>query len=364
HPERQGRYQSDEQGTFRSPRPPHGQQHLVLSNPDWLQEEIPVVVPLDRPLTITLRDFFVTLFFVSLGLKVPRPTGELVGYTLAVAGFVLASRLLTVFPVLYAMKQGVRVGVLTSINLAQVSEFSLILVSLGVAAGHIASDTASIIVMAMVLTSTLSTYTIPYNHGLYRWLETPLGWLGFRDRFASPDEAHAPGGDGEHGAKIMLLGFYRNASSFLEELEAREPEMLKEVLVLDFNPNVHRELRRRGIACIYADISQMALLREAGITKAEWVLSTVPDSVLVGITNLTLVRQVRRLAPDARIVATAETVASALQMYAAGADYVLAPRLASADALFEALEHDKAGSLETLREQHISALKRRHEVVS
>ncbi len=313
---------------------------------------------------LTLRDFFVTLFFVSLGLQVPRPTGELVGYTLAVAGFVLASRLLTVFPALYAMRQGVRVSVLTSINLAQVSEFSLILVALGAAAGHIARDTASIIVLAMVLTSTLSTYTIPYSHRLYRWLETPLSWLGFRDRFASPHEAGGSDEGGEQGARLILLGFHRNASSFLEELEEREPEVLKEVLVLDFNPNVHRELRKRGIACIYADVSQMALLREAGIARAEWVLSTVPDSVLVGITNLALVKQVRRLAPESRIVATAETVASALQMYAAGADYVLAPRLASAEALFEALEHDKAGSLGTLREQHISALKRRHEVVS
>ena len=91
----------------------------------------------------SLRDFFITLFFVALGMTIPLPTGAVVGLALVVVAFTLASRLLTVFPPLYAMRQGLRASLLPAINLAQISEFSLVLIQVGVQSGQTTPQVAS-----------------------------------------------------------------------------------------------------------------------------------------------------------------------------------------------------------------------------
>ena len=54
----------------------------------------------------SLRDFFITLFFVALGMMIPLPTPSVLGLALLLVAFTLASRLLTVFPPLYADAAG------------------------------------------------------------------------------------------------------------------------------------------------------------------------------------------------------------------------------------------------------------------
>ena len=91
----------------------------------------------------TLRDFFITLFFVALGMTIPVPNGSVIGLALVIAAFTVASRLVTTFIPLYVMKQGLRASLLPSLNLAQISEFSLVVIQTGVVAGHVQTQTAS-----------------------------------------------------------------------------------------------------------------------------------------------------------------------------------------------------------------------------
>jgi Kef-type K+ transport system membrane component KefB/voltage-gated potassium channel Kch len=313
----------------------------------------------------SLRDFFVTLFFVAVGLQVPMPTPLLAGYAAVAVGFVLGSRLLTVLPFLYLMRQGVRTGLLTSINLAQVDEFALILVAVGVTDGHIGRDTASVVILAMIVTTGLAPYMMQHGHRLCRWAEAALDWVGVRDRPRVPDTPLGlPARHEGPGRGIVLLGFYHSASSFVETLGTTHPQLLRDLLVIDANPDVYRELTRRHIRCIYGDVAQGGLLDSAGVGEARLVLCTIPDHMLEGIDSLELVRQVRRLAPRAEIVATAETIPTALQMYQAGADYVLLPRLTSAERLVEVVADGLAVGLSALRQEQLSLLHERREVIS
>ena len=84
----------------------------------------------------SLRDFFITLFFVALGMTIPLPTSSVLGLALILVAFTWISRFVTVVPALYAMRQGLRASLLPAINLAQISEFSLVLVQIGVQSGH------------------------------------------------------------------------------------------------------------------------------------------------------------------------------------------------------------------------------------
>jgi len=89
---------------------------------------------------INIRDFFVTLFFVALGMKIPQPTLTIVTAAVGMSLFVLVSRLLAVFPVLYLLGNGLRPSLISSINLAQMSEFSLVIASLGLTLKHISPE--------------------------------------------------------------------------------------------------------------------------------------------------------------------------------------------------------------------------------
>ncbi len=117
---------------------------------------------------VNIRDFFVTLFFVSLGMRIPNPLDDvsLLIMALAASGFLVASRFAVIFPVLYSLKNGLRVSLLTPVNLSQISEFSLVIVSLGLAAGHISQATMSVVIFIFVITSALSTYMIKYNDAI------------------------------------------------------------------------------------------------------------------------------------------------------------------------------------------------------
>jgi voltage-gated potassium channel Kch len=114
---------------------------------------------------------------------------------------------------------------------------------------------------------------------------------------------------------------------------------------------------------IYGDISHADTLVHAGIGKAELIILSVPDSLLVGANNEKLVRHVRSLNPTARIVATADLLADVGDLYAAGADYVAVTRISDARELFSAIEAADARLLEDKRAEMDAELATRREVL-
>lgn len=311
-----------------------------------------------------LRDFFVTLFFVGLGMKIPVPTGSLVAAGAGYAVFVVVSRLATTVTPLHRMRQGLRTSLLPAINLCQISEFSLVVLELGAKSGHIRPDTAGMASLAFVMLAVGSTFGMTRSDGIVRWVIPRLKKRGVADldTLTRTEQEQAAHGHG-HGTKILLLGFFRTASSLLTELERHAPDLLPHVGVVDFNPEVHAELRRRGVRVIYGDISQRDTLVHAGLEAAEVLVCTIPDSLLKGITNAKLVRQLRELNPSARIIAPAETLPGVPVLYAAGADYVTVARIAEAADLCDAVRAAEEDLLESKRAAQVPLLEGRREVL-
>ncbi|MGY3604691.1 MULTISPECIES: cation:proton antiporter domain-containing protein [unclassified Bradyrhizobium] len=312
----------------------------------------------------TLRDFFITLFFVALGMTIPVPGLSVIGLALVIAAFTVVSRLVTTFTPLYLMKQGLRASLLPAINLAQISEFSLVVIQTGVAAGHISTATSSAASFAFVVLAVLSTFAITRSGEITRSLIGPLKRIGLRDL----DQAHpveADGPEGGHGAprRIVILGFFRAASALLSQIERQNEALLEQISVIDFNPLVFRTLKDRGLQVIYGDISNVDTLVHAGIGKAEIIILSVPDSLLVGANNEKLVRHVRSLNPTAKIVATADFLADVNDLYAAGADYVTVTRISDASELFSVIEAADAGLLAEKRAEMDVQLAERREVL-
>lgn len=311
----------------------------------------------------TLRDFFITLFFVALGMTIPIPNSSTIWLALVIAAFTVVSRVLTTFLPLYFMKQGLRASLLPALNLAQISEFSLVIIQTGIIAGHITPETSSAASFAFVILAVLSTFVIMRSDPITRWAIGPLKRIGFRDldHSQAADAEH----DSGHGAarRIVILGFFRAASALLSEIEQQNKSLLEQISVVDFNPNVFRTLTARGIHVIYGDISNIDTLMHAGVGKAEIIILSVPDSLLKGANNEKLVRHVRSMNPDAKIVSTADMLADVNDLYAAGADYVTVTRVTDAAELYKVIEAVDNGLIEDKRAEMDLLLSERREVL-
>jgi Kef-type K+ transport system membrane component KefB len=314
---------------------------------------------------ISLRDFFVTLFFVAIGMQIPLPTGSLVGWVLVFAAFVVITRIATTFTPLYLMRQGLRTSIVPALNLCQVSEFSLVVLAIGAQAGHLANPaTGGIVALAFTLLAVVSTFGMAKSDRLVRALIPWLKKHGLRDLDHPPDAADALGGTGDHRARIVFVGFFRAASSLLEELQRHAPELIAEIAVVDFSPVARDGLLERHVPVIYGDVSHRETLVHAGVDKAEVLISSVPDSLLKGTTNERLVRLLREVNPTAKIIATADVLAGAAQLLDAGADYVTVPRLRQAGDLFEAVRAAREGLLDEKRAALREILRDRREVLA
>jgi Kef-type K+ transport system membrane component KefB len=307
----------------------------------------------------SLRDFFVTLFFVGLGMEIPVPTWGYALWTVFLCLFLFASRLATVFPVLYTMRQGYRVSLLPTINLCQMSELSLVLLALGKASGDVSENTIGIAAFAFAFLAVGSTYAILRSDGLLRQAVPWFNKMELQDLdqtvfLAASDEKHK---------RICLLGFSWTASSLVEEIQREQPALISEMTVVDFNPLVHERLRQRGVRAVYGDITQRDVLLHAGLASAEIIICSLPNTVLRGASNLKMLRQVHELNPSAHIIVHAELLSDIPALYDAGASYVSAPRLLEAADLLHAIDAAEKKLLEEKRTAQLGQLDARTEVI-
>ena len=307
----------------------------------------------------SLRDFFVTLFFVSLGMAIPMPTWSYLLWTIFFCLFLIGSRLATVFPVLYTLRQGYRVSLLPAINLCQMSELSLVLLTLGVKSGDVSENIRGIAAFSFAFLAVGSTYAILKNDQLLR---QALPWFNRMDLHDLDQTSFLTTG-GEKCKRIGLLGFSWTASSLIEEIQREQPALLAEITVVDFNPLVHSRLRQRGVRAIYGDITQRDVLLHAGLGESEIIICSLPNTVLRGANNLKMLRQVRELNPTAHIVVHAELLADVPALYAAGASYVSAPRLLEATDLLNVIEAAEKKLIEEKRTTQSERLEARNEVI-
>jgi Kef-type K+ transport system membrane component KefB len=310
----------------------------------------------------SIRDFFVTLFFVTLGMQIPIPSVHVLLIAAAAAAFLILSRSVVV-PILYFAGLGQRASILPAVNLANISEFSIVIASLGLARGHIDSSVVTVVILTFAATSIASTYLIGDSARVYRILHRLLRLLHL------PDIDRPDAGTQHPHADVVFLGFFRDASSVLHEFEHHGPKrgrhrLVDRMLVIDFNPHVIGELRRRSIPCVYGDISHLDTLVHAHVEGARLVISTITDDVLRGTNNARLFAESKQVWPTAAVILTSEHVVQALDFYAAGVDYVYVPRMSSAHDLARIIQSGLTHGFTQIREEAIAKLRRRDEVLA
>jgi Kef-type K+ transport system membrane component KefB len=286
-----------------------------------------------------VKDFFVTLFFVGLGMSIPMPNGAdvlLLAAILAVLAIVL--RLLVFFPLLYFTGLDRRNSMVTSVRLAQISEFSLVIGFLGTQIGHISDELNSAIIFAFVLTALITPALFYKADWIHDKLTNVLEMIGFK----APPIVET---DDDKSYSLALLGFHRITSSLLHEIGNKQPELLKKTLVVDFNVNIHASIEALGPKAQYGDLCNEETLIHAGVNKAKVIVCTIPDDILKGTTNEQIVKMAKHINPDAIIIANAIELKGCKALYDAGADFVFLQRVEAARAVEQAIGQALSGNI-------------------
>lgn len=293
-----------------------------------------------------LRDFFVTLFFVALGMSIPIPDGAQVlvlAFTLAIVA--VALRFLVFGPVFYFAGLDRNNTLDASTKLAQISEFCLVIAYLGVKAGHIDPAIGSVIIFAFVITALATPFLFSLSTTLPLRVDAWLSSLGLADPHA---RTKAETDDHPHPT-LVVLGFHRVAAALIQDVGRQHPELLPKTLVVDINVQTHPIIKRQGVKVVYGSAGSRETLMHAGIEHAQLVIATIPDELLRGTSNVAIVKAVRGLAKDVPLFACASRAGDVEALYAAGASYVYMPSSETANGVFGAGMAALSGQLDSYR---------------
>ncbi len=295
--------------------------------------------------TKSLRDFFTTIFFVTLGMQLTLTGFTLyAGPMLLLSAFVLAGNPLIVITIMSMLGFKARPSFLTGITIAQISEFSLVMSIMGVHAGIISPAINSMIAMIALITFTVSSYMISYDHDVYQFFKKaikPFEKLNRRKLvYGSLPKRHH---------QVVLCGANRIGHSILNTLK----DMGKSVLVVDFNPDTIKRLNKEKVHAVYGDIGDAELLNAVKLHKAQIIISTIQNKE----DTLLLLNKARRTNKKAHLIVTAFDSDEALEFYARGADYVLIPHLVGGDHMSTLLAQNlNKQALTKLRADHVGRL--------
>jgi len=296
----------------------------------------------------SLRDFFLIMFFVALGTQISFNLDHNLLPIIIFSIFVLLVQPIIVMAILGYLGYRKRTSFLAGISIAQVSEFSLVLLGTGLVLGHIGPEIVSIITIVGVITITISTYFITFADKLYNLLRKPLSIFERKEIIENYTPVELKIGD-----HIVLVGCHLMGSQIAETLSS----LKKKFLVVDFDPDVICNLNNRKIPCIYGDIEDLDVIEKVELSKASMVISTVPNLR----DNLLVIHRAKKLNPKIKVIVATDEAKEAFDLYKAGADYVILPYILGGEhssLIIQKIEKGE-GYLKSLRESHIKDLKRR-----
>ncbi|MCL4405481.1 MAG: cation:proton antiporter [Patescibacteria group bacterium] len=292
-----------------------------------------------------LRDFFVMVFFFGLGTKMVISAGAIALKPLIIfVLFVMVFDPLIVYIIMTVLGYRSRTSFMAGITMSQISEFSLVLVTLGAELGHITAAEGSLVIIVGVITMFCSSYLISYSDKLYELLK-PVLKLTER-KMARPEETTPQEKFMNH---VILIGAHRMGRTILRALESSGGR----VVTIDFDPVVVNRLRAEGKTVIYGDITDPEIQEVAELKKARVVISTAPDLR----DNEAILNAVRRENSSARVILTADDENSGRKLYSMGADYVIMPHLIGGEELARFILRDRNfEKLEEIKQHHLNFL--------
>src|SRR3989339_306523 len=260
----------------------------------------------------SLRDFFLIMFFIIIGMNINFQTVDGAwGWVLAYSLFILIGNPLILFFIMRWLRFTSRTSFLTGLTVAQISEFSLIILAMGIGLGHLPAEILGPATLVGVITMAASTYFITHNHGLYKSFE-PLLRRFFPDRRGQAEKTMS-----FDKYDVIIFGCHRLGGGLAKELK----KMKVNYIIIDHDPDVIKVLTAQKIPCLYGSADNIDLIESLPFEKCKLVISTIPDPDV----NLTLLAHLRAHHRRVNFIGMADHAHQAQELYRAGATYVIMP---------------------------------------
>jgi len=296
-----------------------------------------------------LRDFFIVLFFVLLGSQIIITSIS----TILIPAIILSLFVLIGNPIIVIMLMNLlgyksKTGFMAGLTVAQISEFSLILMALGLSSGHLDQEIVSLITLVGVITIAGSTYLILYADKIYEKTRNIIRIFEFKKNNKTNEKETK-----EEHYNMIIFGYDRVGYDFVNVAE----KMHNKHLVVDFDPSSINRLEKHGVPYRFGDAEDVNFLEEINLEKAEIVISTIPDFK----TNLALVSYYHNHNPKGIIMVISHDIKHTKELYKYGASFVVMPHYLGANYASQMLETHgtKKEEFEKKKQQHIKYLDKR-----
>ena len=286
---------------------------LALSNlPEHLE-----IASRTRP----LRDFFLTLFFLTLGASLlVEGIGSIIFPALVFSLLVLIGNPIIVMIVMGFLRFKKRTSFLSSVTVAQISEFSLIVMAAGLALNHVSQSHVALTVIVAAITMTISTYIILGADKIYLRLKDKLS-IFEREIFTEP-QVLAKDTYSDH---IILIGCGRTGKRLLSLFSRKKVPYI----IVDYNPDLYTQMIAEKKPIVFGDISDPEILEAVSVERARMIISTSADFT----DNLALLDYLKKQRRKPTTVFEAPTREEAIKLYESGANYVVLPEVLAGEHL-------------------------------
>ncbi|MEI7718490.1 MAG: cation:proton antiporter [archaeon] len=292
-----------------------------------------------------LRDFFSIMFFVALGMQITL-TGlkeELALFIFLILGAMILKPFIC-FVLLKVFGYTEKTSFVSSLGMGQLSEFSIIIGSIGFSMGILTSAMLSTVIIATILSMSLTVFLMEKENKIYTFFMKTISFLNF-----IPVKENM-GYMAKSDKSILIIGCDRMGKIILKDFLATHRD---DVVVLDYNPEVIALLKEKKISCIYGDIESPDILESIDVNKLTRVICTAPN-----LTDARLIlKRIRAENPSAKVILTAQTNEEALDLYDQGADYVMLPRFTAGEVVANIIKKDDS-SLKDVKKNQIERIKK------
>jgi Kef-type K+ transport system membrane component KefB/Trk K+ transport system NAD-binding subunit len=275
----------------------------------------------------SLRDFLLLFFFIHLGASLNWGNiGTQIIPSIVFSLFVLIGNPFIVLCIMGIMGFRRRTSFLAGLTVAQISEFSLIVATLGLSLNHITTEVMGLITLVGVITISLSSYMIIYSAQLYNLLSD---FLKLFERKKPYQESGVCNSTRCVNASIILVGLGNYGGSIAKCLSKQG----KAVIAIDFKPSALKKYISNNLAVIYGDMMDTEIYEQLPLKNAKWFICTVKSKEI----SMSIINHLKKLGYSGKIALTASNYRQTRDYRQAGAHLILRPFIDAAEQAVESL---------------------------
>ncbi|CAH1202056.1 Transporter, CPA2 family [Candidatus Nitrotoga sp. BS] len=275
-----------------------------------------------------VRDFLLLFFFLDLGARLEFEAfeGQIVA-ALVLSAFVLIGNPIIVMAIMGYMGYRKRTGFMAGLTVAQISEFSIVFVAMGMSMGHVGGDTLGLVTLIGLVTISVCTYLVLNSQSLYEKLKLSLSVferrIPFREQMTISESEPMP--------TVIVFGLGRYGGRLMQRLSDQDISTLG----VDFDPEAVRRARHHGLNSRFGDAEDAEFPASLPLAEVRWVVSTLHDTSI----NCALINALREHGYTGPVAITAHSEESIDMLNKAGAELIFHPYFDAAEYAADKLQH-------------------------